>query len=117
MDETTVDTIKLGGAQGDFGISAETGVNQLITNAITIVFIIAAILVLIMLIWGGIEWVVSGGDKEKVANARKRIVASLVGMAVIALAFVIVTVVGQVLGFNVLNDLVIPTLEAPVPAP
>lgn len=114
QDEDNVGTINLGGAQGEFGVSTDTTINQLITNAITIIFIIAAVLVLIMLIWGGIEWVLSGGDKEKVANARKRIISALIGMAIIALAFFIVTIVGQILGFNVLNDLTIPTLEAPV---
>lgn len=115
QDDTTVGTINLGGAQGEFGINpTDTGVNTLISNAITIVFIVAAVLVLIMLIWGGIEWVLSGGDKEKVANARKRIISALIGMAIIALAFFIVSIVGGIFGFNVLKDLKIPTLDAPV---
>lgn len=114
VEPDTVGNINLGGAQGTFGINTDTGINTLITNAITIVFIVAAVLVLIMLIWGGIEWVISGGDKEKVANARKRIISALVGMAIIALAFFIVKVVGGIFGFDVLSDLEIPTLERPV---
>ncbi len=113
-DETVVDTINLGPAQGEFGIGAGTSLNVIISNAITVVFVVAAILVLIMLIWGGIEWVLSGGDKEKVANARKRIIASLVGMALIALAFLIVRVVGEIFGFNVLGNLTIPALDKPI---
>ncbi len=110
----TVGNINLGGAQGEFGISTTTPINTLISNAITIVFIVAAVLVLIMLIWGGIEWVLSGGDKEKVANARKRIISALVGMAIIALAFFIVRIVGGIFGFDVLSNLQIPTLERTV---
>ena len=53
-----------------------------------------------MLIWGGIEWVLSAGDKEKVANARKRIIASLVGLVIIALAYFILKIVGPIFAFD-----------------
>lgn len=106
-----VGNINLGNTQSNFGINADTGVDKIITNAITIVFIVAAVLVLAMLIWGGIEWVLSGGDKEKVGNARKRIIASLIGLVIIALAYVILQVVGGIVGFNVLQNLTIPALD------
>lgn len=112
-ENTTVGTIDIGSAQGDVGILAGTNLNLLFGNAITIIFVVAAILVLVMLIWGGIEWVLSGGDKEKVANARKRIIASLIGLAIIALAFLIVRVVGQIFSFDVLRNVDIPALDKP----
>lgn len=103
--------VNLGSTQGNNGIGASTSLGTIIKNATTTIFAIAAILVLAMLIWGGVEWVLSGGDKEKVANARKRIIASLIGLAIIALAFFIVSVFGQILHFNVLNNFTIPTLN------
>lgn len=108
-DPDCVDSINLGGAQTQ-GIAAGESLNNIISNGFTIAVTVAAVLVLAMLIWGAIEWVLSGGDKEKVANARKRIVNALIGLAILALAFLILNVVGGIVGFDILGDLTIPAL-------
>jgi hypothetical protein len=97
-----------------FGVTANTEPNLLIGNAIKIVFIVAALAVLIMLIIGAFQWIVSGGDKEKVGQARGRITSALIGFAILALAFVIVTVVGNIFNFNLLGTLIIPKIGDPL---
>jgi len=100
------------------GVDAKQPVGTVLSNALTIVFIIAALAVLFMLIFGAFQWIVSGGDKEAVAKARGRIVAALVGLAVLALAVLIVRVVGQLVGINVLDSsAIIPTLNYKPPSP
>lgn len=91
------------------GVPGGFDLSTLITQAFTIVFSIAALLVLIMLIWGAINWILSAGDKEKVGNARNRIISALVGLAILALAFLIANVVGRIVGINVF-DLNLPQL-------
>ncbi len=93
------------------GINPATPVGTLLSNALTIVFVVAALAVLFMLIQGAFSWITSGGDKEKVASARKGIIAALVGLALLALAFVITRVVGQVVNLDILNLRSIPTLD------
>lgn len=90
--------------------NAETLVGNIIGNAIIIVFTVAAVAVLAMVLWGAVEWIFSGGDKEKVGNARKRITYALIGLVLIALTFVILTIVGEILEFDVLKGLRIPSL-------
>lgn len=102
---------------GGAGINPGTPLNTIIGNILTIVFVIAIILVLVMLIWGAVQWILSGGDKEAVGNARKRITNALIGLAILALAFLIVRIVGDIVGINVLGDLKLPSLEAPVSTP
>jgi hypothetical protein len=80
---------------------------EFITAAINFVFIIAAIAVLIMLVWGAVQWIFSGGEKDAVASARNRILHALIGLAVLAVAFAVAVVFGQFVGIN-LFDLVIP---------
>lgn len=91
-------------------INKLTDVNKVIGNAITILITIALIAVLFMLIYGAFEWIISGGDKEKVASARNRITHALIGLLILGLAFLIVTVVGTIIGVNVLQGLTIPFL-------
>ena len=95
------------------GISASTGVGTIVSNVFTIIFIIAVLIVVFMLVIGAFQWIMSGGDKEAVGNARKRITHALIGLAILSLAWFIVTIVGGILGINVLNitKTSIPTLS------
>lgn len=63
--------------------------------------IIAAILVFVMLVWGGIQWITSGGDKGKTEEARNRITAALVGLAIVAAAWALIQLVQYFFGIDV----------------
>jgi hypothetical protein len=74
--------------------------NKLITDLVNIAFIIAIILVFFFLIWGGIEWITSGGDKGKTESARNKITAAVIGLIVLAAAYAILTLTLQLLGYE-----------------
>lgn len=95
------------------GINPLTPLSVIIKNVLTIVFVVAALAVLAMLIWGAFEWIFSGGDKDKVSNARKRITNALIGIAILALSFLIIAVVGQVLGVDITGNLYLPSIGQP----
>lgn len=76
---------------------ANTG-GKIISVGITTLFIIAILLALLFLLWGGIDWIMSEGDKNKVHSAREKIVYSIVGLVVVLLSFFIVSLVSGVLG-------------------
>lgn len=87
-----------------------------ISNALVVVFSFALLFVLIMLIWGAFEWISSGGDKEAVGKARGRIINALIGLAILAVAYALVNVAGQFLGFDVAGgklNIIIPTPPKP----
>lgn len=94
------------------GINPAAGIGTILSNALTIIFVAAALAVLFFLVIGAFKWIISGGDKEAVGAARKTIVAALVGLAILALAFLIVVVVGQILNIDILNLRFIPSLDA-----
>ncbi len=73
-----------------------TDVGALINKALNFVLIIGALLVFMYLIWGGIEWITSGGDKGKTESARNKITAAIVGLIVLASAWAVLLLV---LGF------------------
>ncbi len=72
--------------------------------------IIAAIMSLLYLLLGGINWVVSGGDKTAVENARNMIIHAVIGLAITALLVALIQFVGGFLQINLLN-LTIPTVS------
>src|SRR4051812_19915777 len=69
----------------DAGIDPSARPGQVISNVITIVFVVAALVVLFFLILGAFQWITSGGDKDKVGKARQGILNALIGLAVLAL--------------------------------
>lgn len=92
------------------GVNPGTALGTVISNALVIVFVMAALLVLFFLVWGAFDWITSGGDKEKVASARKKIFAAIIGLVILALAFLITNIAGQIVGINILDLKFIPTL-------
>ncbi|HUD44748.1 MAG TPA: pilin, partial [Patescibacteria group bacterium] len=61
------------------------------------------------LIWGGIRWILSRGEKEGVNNARQHIINAIIGLIVIFLSYFILNVVTQVFfGTNLQNVTTLP---------
>ena len=68
----------------------DSGVFRQVTN--TILYIVGIIAV-IMLIIGGIRYVVSGGDSKKVTDAKNTVLYAIIGLVICFLAFAIVNFV------------------------
>lgn len=79
-----------------------TNVGTMIQSALSIVMLIAGILVFAYLIWGGIEWLTSGGDKQKTEDAKKRITSALTGLAIIGASWAIMLLIGNFFGLDTL---------------
>ena len=60
---------------------------------VNIMLFAVGILAVIMLIWGGIRYVLSGGDSGAVSSAKKTILYAVVGLIVAILAYAIVNFV------------------------
>lgn len=72
-------------------------------NGIILLFTVGGLGFTIMFVWGAIDWILSGGDKEKIAGARKRIVTAITGLVLLSLTFVVATVIGHLLGLDSLR--------------
>ena len=68
----------------------DTGVFKQITN---IVLYIVGIIAVLMLIIGGIKYVISGGDQKKVTDAKNTVLYAIIGLVIALLAFAIVNFV------------------------
>ncbi len=57
---------------------------------------IGGLAVIIMFLWGAIEWIVAGGDSGKVQKARDRITQAMIGLVLLVGSFVIISYLGKV---------------------
>jgi hypothetical protein len=80
-----------------------TDVGQLITAAVGMMMIIAALLAFFYLILGGIQWITSGGDKAGMEAARNKITHAIVGLIIVGAAWAIMTLVQNFLGVQIIG--------------
>jgi len=89
-------------------VSAEGAVESILKSVAAILFTIGAIGVLLFFLWGAVEWIFSGGDKEKVASARKRMTHAVIGLFLLSISYLILRVVSAVSGFDIFGQLTLP---------
>ena len=82
-----------------------TSLGEFLGALVTLVYIIAGVLVFIYIVWGGIAWILSGGDQGKTDEARGRIVAALTGMTIVALSYALIRLVEYFFGITVFGDI------------
>ncbi len=63
-----------------------SSVNSLVTTIINIFSVAVGIIAVIMIIWGGVKFITSGGDSTKVTSARNTIIYAIIGLVIVALA-------------------------------
>lgn len=85
--------------QGKTGVEF---VGSLITTVISLFFVVGAIVFVFMLLYGGLQWISSGGDKGAVEQAKGRISNALIGIIVLFAVIALVVVVERVTGTNLL---------------
>lgn len=77
----------------------EDKVNTLITQIINVFSVIVGIVAVIMIIWGGLKYITSGGDSGNVTGAKNTILYAIVGLIIVALAqFVVRFVLSKATG-------------------
>lgn len=70
----------------------------LVNFAIQILLVFAVILAFIFFLLGGIAWISSGGNKEALEKAKKKITYSILGLIIALLSFVVIKFLAQIFG-------------------
>lgn len=69
--------------------------SNIIGGLLNLAFVIGLLIALFFLVWGGLKWITSGGDKAGVEGARGTIVAAIIGLLVIVLSYFILNIAVQ----------------------
>lgn len=64
-------------------------ITEFVFNMVDVAIIISGIALLVYLVWGGVEWIISGGDKAKVQSAQSRLTNALIGVTIVAASYAI----------------------------
>lgn len=104
---TDITNPALGDFLNNFITSAIAGptafLNYFIQNAVSLVFIIGAIIFLFMLITGGVQWISSGGDKGALENARGKLTNAIIGIVILFSAYALIKLIEGFFGISILT--------------
>lgn len=78
----------------------------LISSGIQLLIVVAGLYAFLQLLVGGFNYVSSSGDAKKAADARQRIINSIIGLAIITASFIIIRIATSIFfggTFDILN--------------
>lgn len=78
----------------------KAGFNSIISLIINLLILAAILLSLLYLIWGGFDWITSGGDKQKLQSARHKVVFAIIGLVIVFLVFFIINTIYYFFGLG-----------------
>jgi hypothetical protein len=89
-----------GGITGaPFGGEVTSEFSRLFAFGINVVFVVAAIFVLIYLLWGAFDFITAAGEPDKSAKARQKMINAVIGSILLVAALVIwIVITRNVLG-------------------
>lgn len=75
---------------------------MLLPKLVGLLFVFGAVAFLFMFVWGAITWILSGGDKAHVENAKGRITNVLIGFILMIATFAIIKLIETFFGIDIL---------------
>lgn len=78
-----------------------TCIGNLVSNLVAAGFLVSGVIFFVYLVWGGIDYLNSGGDKGKIDGAQKRISSALIGLTIVASSWAIYQLVLVFFGIDV----------------
>ena len=95
------------GTSGGSGFKSLTGIGDIIALFLNIAFILAGVILLFYFILGGIGMMASAGknDPQQAEQAKKTVTSAIIGFVVVFASYWIVSLIGQLLGIQVLQGL------------
>lgn len=75
-------------------------IGDFVVNLFQVALILGSVLTFVYLIWGGIQWITSGGNPEAAKGAKEKITDAIAGLALLAAVWIIWRLVIYFLGIT-----------------
>lgn len=98
----SINETQISGA-GNAPTGGKSTLETILQVGISYLYIVAIILALFFLVWGGVNWVMSEGDKQRLTQARQKIVFAIIGLILVFIAFIIISIIGNFFNINLLT--------------
>jgi len=76
-----------------------------LSGIIGVLTLVAGIWFIFLFLTGSLEWLSSGGDKNRLASAQAKLTHGVIGLAIVVAAIFIISLIGTLLGVEFLKPL------------
>lgn len=82
-------------------VAINTDLGSFVSKSFSAVILVAGLATFMYLIYGGLSWIMAGGDKGKLEEARAKITNGIVGLAIVASAWAIYLLIDYFFGIGI----------------
>lgn len=110
MKQLLVQNIKIGGSGGNVNVggydihgpldSSLQNIGDVVNRLMQFLIPIAAVILFIVLIWGGYDFMMSQGSADKIKSGQAKLTAGMIGFILLIASYVIVRVISQIFGIG-----------------
>lgn len=83
--------------------TASTTLTKIFSNTFGVLTIVGGLMFILFFVLGGLSWLTSSGDREKVEKAKKQMTNAAIGLIIVVASYSIAFVIGRVLGVEILS--------------
>ena len=105
----------VGRCVSDQGVATIQGVACLIANVLSVSLALIGLAGFVMLIIGSLRWMTSGGNSQNVDKSKKTMTFAIVGLVLALSSYMIINLIAQFTGVNVITEFIIPSSEIGLP--
>lgn len=80
-------------------------IGDIINEALKYIFPAAGLILLLYLIYGGYQLMLSGGDPKAVESGKQKITSAIIGFVIVFISYWLVQIIGEVLGIEVIGNI------------
>lgn len=92
-------------------VATVQGLMCLVTNVLSVTLPLIGIAGFVMMLFGALQWMLSGGNSQSVEKARNSMVFAVVGLILALSSFVIVNLIANFTGIEIIKEFTIPTSD------
>lgn len=82
-------------------IAINTNLGDFVSRGASAIILVAALGAFIFLLWGGLDYLMSGGDKEKIEKAKSKITNTFIALAIVAAAWAVYLIIDYFFGIGI----------------
>ncbi len=90
--------INVGGYSIEGPLQGINTLGDLVNKIVELLIPLAGIILFLVLIWGGYDFLMSQGNPEKIKSAQAKITTGIIGFVLLILAYVIVKLIAKIFG-------------------
>lgn len=95
-----VQRVNVGGQPIQGPLEEINNIGDLINKILPVLISLAALILFLVLIWGGYDFLLSRGNPEKIKSGKAKITTGLIGFGLLIFSYVAVRLVSQIFGLG-----------------